>query len=231
MMPARRRMTGLADRLPKIARLLEANTSAEVYRQLVSHQANPQSYVIGASDAADNLSRDASFDDMRHDMMYLDSITYLPDDILVKVDRASMAVSLESRVPFLDHRVIEYAWRLPPSAKFRDGRGKHILREILYRHVPRSLADRPKTGFTPPINAWLRGPLRQWAEDLLDERRLRDEGFFVVSQVRALWLDLLAGHRRHDQVWAILMFQAWWAEMRSQPVRTSRHIGKSFQYA
>ena len=213
MLPRRWRISGMADRLPKVARLLEADSAAAVYRQLVSHQIDPERYVIGGIEAEGMPAEgEPDFADMRQSMMYLDTLTYLPDDILVKVDRASMAVSLESRVPFLDHRVVEYAWRLPLSLKFRGGKGKHILREILFRHVPREIVERPKTGFTPPIGQWLAGPLRPWAEDLLDETRLRRDGFFDVARVRQLWAEHLAGHRRQEQLWDVLMFQAWWAE-------------------
>lgn len=146
-------------------------------------------------------------------MMYCDAVTYLPDDILVKVDRAAMAVSLETRVPFLDHRVAAVAARIPLSMKIRGGRGKHVLRELLYRHAPRALFDRPKAGFAIPIGTWLRGPLRPWAEELLAPARLAADGFFDVAAIRARWADHLSGRQDATAaLWAVLMFQAWLSE-------------------
>ena len=146
-------------------------------------------------------------------MMAMDFQTYMTDDILTKVDRAAMANSLESRVPYLDHRVVELAWRMPASLKIRNGEGKWLLRQILSRYVPENMFDRPKMGFANPLHQWLRGPLREWAEELLDRSRLEKEGFFDPEPIREMWKAHLCGaSNEQHSLWIVLMFQAWLAE-------------------
>ena len=203
----------VGDKLHKAADLLDMKGGEDLYLRLISHWKQSSRIVSGATEPASALTdrkRWANLPDLQQRIQFLDLISYLPDDILVKVDRAAMGVSLETRVPFLDHRVVEFAWRIPLSMKLKDGKGKWVLRQVLNRYVPRSLTDRPKMGFGVPIEHWLRGPLRDWAEELLAERRLQDEGFFHPAPIRAKWEEHLAGKRNWSYyIWDILMFQAW----------------------
>lgn len=208
-----RHMVSPGEKVEKLAQILSAKDSFSRYQVIVSDWEASDSAVRGGV-APSSMLRDRcaglEFSDFCLQMMFLDAVTYLPDDILVKLDRAAMGVSLEGRVPFLDHRVVEFAARLPMSMKVRSGGGKWILRKVLQQYVPHELIDRPKKGFSLPIGEWLRGPLRDWAEDLLRENRLRDDGYFHAGIVRKVWEDHLSGQRdlRHH-VWALLMFQAW----------------------
>jgi len=213
ILPKQYRVPHLADRLSKLADVVKEDSSEAYYRRLVSHWMEPAAVVLGGTEprtifaAPDSLSK---LPGLREQMMYMDSLTYLPDDILTKVDRASMAVSLEARVPLLDHRVVEFSWRVPTSLKYRDSKAKWLLREVLYRYVPRELMERPKIGFGVPIDAWLCGPLREWAEELLGEKRLREEGFFDPVPIQKMWYEHVTGQRRwHYYLWDVLMFQAW----------------------
>lgn len=205
--------TSVGDKLHKGAGVMTSASVGELYLGMVSSWADPAALVVGGIEPATLLTGNSplltGLSDVQS-MMALDTLTYLPDDILVKVDRAAMGNSLESRVPFLDHRVVEFAWQLPMGYKLREGQTKWALRQVLYRHVPRELIDRPKMGFGFPIDMWLRGPLRNWAEDLLSEQRLRKEGFFYPEPIRQKWVEHLSGNRNwSSQLWAVLMFQAW----------------------
>jgi asparagine synthase (glutamine-hydrolysing) len=199
--------------LHRVADVLAADDAARVYTNLVSHWKRPGDVVAGAVEPRGPLAAaaaEAAGLSLTEQMMLFDLLTYLPDDILVKVDRASMAVGLEARVPLLDHRVVEFAWRLPLSLKVRGGVGKRVLRDVLYRYVPRALIERPKAGFAVPLAAWLRGPLREWADDLLAPDALAGHGLFDVATVRRAWDDHRSGRRdRHHQLWAVLAFESW----------------------
>ncbi len=209
LVPPSRRPSLAGDKAHKLAAGLRETSADSIYRSLVSHWQEP--IVIDGQTPNPALWDDAgAVSDFAERMAFLDTTTYLPDDILTKVDRASMSVSLEARVPLLDHRLIEFAWSLPRHMRLRDGTQKWLLRQVLYRHVPRDIVDRPKSGFAVPIADWLRVPLRDWAENLLDEQRLREEGWFDPIPVRRAWSEHLAGDGNHwEALWGICMAQAW----------------------
>ena len=217
VLPAALRRVSLGQKLHKGAALISARNIDEIYLQLISDW-QPAKLVLHGMEPSSPLRSGHlplhGLNDL-HRMMALDSITYLPGDILAKVDRAAMGVSLETRVPFLDHRVVEFAWRMPMQYKLRDGVGKWALRQVLYRHVPQALVERPKMGFGVPIDSWLRGPLRDWAEDLLNEQRLREQGYLNPQPIRQKWAEHLTGNRNWQyHLWDVLMFQAWLQEQR-----------------
>jgi asparagine synthase (glutamine-hydrolysing) len=213
MLPKIAQVDRLGDKVHKGAPLLGSDNVEELYGGMLSLWRDPGAVIIGAteprSQATGAVPALSGLGPVER-MMALDMLGYLPDDILVKVDRAAMAVSLETRVPFLDHRLVEFAWRLPFDLKVRGGETKWILRQLLYRHVPRELIERPKMGFGVPIGEWLRGPLRAWAEELLDERRLAGEGYFRPEPILQLWRAHLKGSSNEQyRLWPILMFQCW----------------------
>ena len=213
LLPRGLRQPTLGDRIHKLASVIDVDGPDELYRRLVSQHREPGSLIVGADETpiwADAEAAAFGRIDFTERMMFHDLVGYLTDDILTKVDRAAMAVSLETRVPLLDHHLVEFAWRLPLSMKVRDGQGKWLLRQVLYRYVPRELIDRPKQGFGIPLDTWLRGPLREWAEELLDERRLRREGYLHSSPIREKWDEHLSGRRNWQYwLWNVLMFQSW----------------------
>ncbi|HLA72650.1 MAG TPA: asparagine synthase (glutamine-hydrolyzing) [Steroidobacteraceae bacterium] len=204
-------------RAERMALYLAARDSDECYAAKTQQWPDAGALVVGAAEAPRRVAPAFTGSDLHARMMLMDGVTYLPDDILAKVDRAAMAVSLETRIPLLDARIVEFAWSLPQRMKVRDGRTKWLLRRLVSRYVPEALMERPKMGFGIPVGAWLRGPLRGWAESLLDAERLRREGFFAPAPVRARWLAHLSGSRDAvDSLWPILMFQAWLADAATQ---------------
>jgi asparagine synthase (glutamine-hydrolysing) len=201
----------------KLARVIRAESPDDLHAQLATMWEFPARLVRDGAESRDSDSLPDLSDDAAT-MMLRDLVTYLPDDILTKVDRASMAVALEARVPLLDHRVVEFAWTLPQSMKVRGRTGKWILREVLARHVPRPLFERPKMGFGVPIGEWLRGPLRGWAADLLDPGAMRRAGYLVPEPIGEAWEAHLSGRVDHSAaLWTVLMFQAWLAAEASPP--------------
>ncbi|MDP2430935.1 MAG: asparagine synthase (glutamine-hydrolyzing) [Pseudomonadota bacterium] len=211
LLPSHLRLSNPGDKLHKLAEVMGACSQESLYRDLVSQWRGP----LPLLDANEPPTLVADTDrwpaapNFAGRMMAVDTLTYLPDDILVKVDRAAMAASLETRVPFLDERVIAFAWRLPFHQKARDGQGKWLLRQLLYRHVPRELVERPKQGFGVPIEHWLRGPLREWAEDLLSPTALAADGLLDPAPIRAMWQRHLSGQNVQYALWTVLMYQAW----------------------
>jgi asparagine synthase (glutamine-hydrolysing) len=204
---------GAADKLKAFADFLSRRTPDAIYLYAMSHWRDPAGVVIGSQEPDTELKMLAElkrFQNPTEMAMLADLLFYLPDDILVKVDRASMALSLEVRVPLLDHRVVEFAWKLPLHFKIRNGKAKWILRQLLYRYVPPEIVDRPKMGFGVPIGEWLRGPLREWSEDLLSHESLTSGGFLNPDPIREKWKEHVSGVRNWEYpLWSALMFQGW----------------------
>jgi len=215
ILPKRMKVSRPAMKARKLADVLALSDPQALYRRLITAWEDPNSLVPGAREHRGlewdtTLPRDIP--GVMEQIQVLDALTYLPDDILTKVDRASMAVSLEARVPLLDHRIAEFAFQLPRHMRHRDGQGKWLLRRVLSRYVPDELFDRPKMGFGIPVDHWMRGPLRDWAEDLLSVKALEDGGYLTAQPIRAVWAEHLSGNTKTDwttHLWTVLMFQAW----------------------
>jgi asparagine synthase (glutamine-hydrolysing) len=201
-----------SDKFYKLASILGAETRQELYDRILSNKwtASPSLVTNPGKPGLLDMARWIDLPDFVHCMMCLDTATYLPDDILVKLDRASMSVGLEGRLPLLDHRLVEFLWQLPLHMKTHTGQSKWLLKQVLYRHVPQEMMERPKKGFSIPFGDWLRGPLRDWAESLLAERRLKSDGYLHPETIRQHWSDHVSGRRNWSfDLWAVLMFQSW----------------------
>lgn len=210
VLPNRFKLMSPGYKAHKLAGVLQADSIHTFYRHLTTHWSNANDIVIGASGDGQALGEAQDGSSAEEWMMAMDAVTYMPDDILTKVDRAAMAVSLETRVPLLDHRIVEFAWSLPLNMRIRNCEGKWLLRRVLEKYVPAEMFNRPKSGFGGPLGDWLRGPLRDWAEALLAEDRLRREGFFHPEPIRQRWKAHLAGSGSWQyHMWDVLMFQAW----------------------
>ncbi len=212
IIPLNKRIDRAGDKISKFSEILHLKTPEAIYESLCSNWKNPASVLVGAESRTElgKMRTDIEFFDISHKTMFWDLITYLPDDILTKVDRATMGVSLEGRVPILDHRIVEFAWRLPLEMKIRKNRGKWILRKVLDKYLPKQYTDRPKFGFGIPIDTWLRKDLRDWAENLLNRKKLDSEGFFNTDIIRTVWKEHLSEKKNQQyQLWNILMFQSW----------------------
>ncbi|WP_031482595.1 asparagine synthase (glutamine-hydrolyzing) [Maridesulfovibrio frigidus] len=213
IIPKKLHMRLPGQKLHKLANVMDADSASEYYSALTSNWLNPETIVMSGRETVSpfqNYSRQPSTKNLTAWMQFMDAATYLPDDIMTKVDRAAMAVSLETRAPFLDHEIVEFSQRLPMHLRTQNGQGKHALREILYKHVPKNLIERPKMGFGIPIGDWLRGPLREWAEELLSPERIADDGYFNGRTVQKAWREHLSGTKDNQyRIWNILVFQSW----------------------
>ena len=216
LLPNKYRVTSIGDKVYRVAhRLKNINDIDEMYYSLVVDNYNGENIVNNSNNPIlktklDDLTVISGINEAEHRMMLLDALTYLPDDILTKVDRASMGVGLEVRVPFLDRRVVELAWRVPLSMKIKNSQGKWLVRQVLYKYVPKRLIERPKAGFAMPVGQWIRGPMREWANALLNDSRIQHEGYFNHIMVSSMWREHLNGsHDWSSRLWAILMFQSW----------------------
>ena len=215
LLPQNRQINRAGDKLDKLSEILPLTSPDAIYESLCSIWKNPENVIINPENKAKHSGMifDVQLSGISNKTMFLDLISYLPDDILTKIDRATMAESLEGRVPILDHRIVEFAWSLPLEFKIRKNKGKLILRNVLNKYLPHEYVDRPKSGFSIPIDSWLRGDLLDWAENLLDKKRLISQGFFNASIVRKKWDEHLSKKRNWQyQLWNILMFQSWLEE-------------------
>ena len=213
LLPTRYKLANFSEKLSKLLFLIGSKNQTIFYKNLISNSKFPERLLINGNEPKtilDDHELDQFFKSLSERMMYLDQINYLPNDILTKVDRASMSTSLEARLPFLDYKIVEFSWNVPEAQKIVEGKGKWLLRKLLYRYVPQKMIDGPKKGFAVPLNSWLKGPLREWAEELFSESNLYNQDIFDGKVLRKLWVDFLKGENfNHYQIWNILMFQSW----------------------